>query len=98
MSKEIIYKQDAIDAVRKSYEQILDFYSDGHTIADSVEDIIDTVQPVPDRKKGTWEIYTISPFDGEGCRCSECGFEGVPYWDFCPGCGADMREEEHGIG
>lgn len=50
------------------------------------------------QKKGTWETYVISIVDGEGCRCSECGFEGVPYWDFCPGCGADMREEEYGIG
>ena len=45
----------------------------------------------PERKKGKWEIYVISMFDGEGCRCSECGLEGVPYWDFCPNCGADMR-------
>lgn len=45
----------------------------------------------PQRKKGRWEIYVISMLDGEGCKCSECGFEGVPYWDFCPNCGADMR-------
>lgn len=48
----------------------------------------------PERKPGKWEIYVISMFDGEGCRCSECGFEGAPYWDFCPGCGADMRGEQ----
>lgn len=46
----------------------------------------------PERKTGKWEIYVISMFDGEGCRCSECGLEGVSYWDFCPNCGADMRE------
>ena len=50
----------------------------------------------PERKRGKWEIYVISMFDGEGCRCSECGFEGVPYWDFCPNCGADMRGEQDG--
>ena len=44
----------------------------------------------PERKKGKWEIYVISMFDGEGCRCSECGFEGAPYWDFCPNCGSPM--------
>ena len=48
----------------------------------------------PEQKKGKWEIYVISMFDGVGCRCSECGFEGVPYWDFCPNCGADMRGEQ----
>ena len=50
----------------------------------------------PERKRGKWEIYVISMFDGEGCRCSECGLEGVPYWDFCPNCGADMRGEQDG--
>ena len=50
----------------------------------------------PERKTGKWEIYVISMFDGEGCRCSECGLEGVPYWDFCPNCGADMRGEQDG--
>ena len=48
----------------------------------------------PKRPTGNWEIYIISMIDGEGCRCSECGFEGAPYWDFCPNCGADMRGEE----
>ena len=44
-----------------------------------------------ERKKGKWEIYVISMLDGEGCRCSECGFEGAPYWNYCPNCGADLR-------
>ena len=48
----------------------------------------------PERKAGKWVIYVISMFDGEGCKCSECGFEGVPYWDYCPNCGADMRGEK----
>ena len=59
------------------------------------ENILDA-QPIvdaPERKKGKWIIYVISMLDGEGCRCSECGFEGAPYWDYCPNCGADMREE-----
>ena len=42
--------------------------------------------------QGEWEIYVISPFDGEDCRCSECGQTGcVPYWDYCPNCGARMK-------
>ena len=44
-----------------------------------------------ERKKGKWEIYVISMLDGEDCRCSECGKTGcVPYWNFCPNCGARM--------
>ena len=68
----------------------------GEIVSESVEisDIeeLPSVQPEPTR--GEWEIYEISPFDGEGCRCSECRFEGVPYWNFCPNCGADMRGEK----
>lgn len=56
-----------------------------------VRELAPSVQP--ERIRGRWEIYVISMLDGEGCRCSECGFEGVPYWDFCPNCGADMREK-----
>ena len=48
----------------------------------------------PERKRGRWETYLISMIDGEGCRCSECGFEGVPYWEFCPNCGIEMTEDE----
>ena len=48
----------------------------------------------PEPKTGNWEIYVISAYDGEGCKCSECGFEGVPYWDYCPNCGADMRGKQ----
>ena len=47
------------------------------------------VQPV---RHGHWEIYVISPFDGEDVRCSECGTCGcAPYWDYCPHCGAKMK-------
>ena len=59
--------------------------------------IIDKMPTIePERKPGKWIIYVISPFDGEGCKCSECGFEGAPYWGFCPNCGSyngDMRQE-----
>ena len=38
-----IYRQAAIDAVHKNYDTILDFKSDGRTVADSFEDIINTL-------------------------------------------------------
>ena len=42
-----------------------------------------------DRPQGEWEIYVVSPFDGEDCRCSNCGKTGcAPYWNFCPNCGS----------
>lgn len=51
---------------------------------------------IEERKTGKWEIYVISPFDGEGCRCSECKYEGAPYWDFCPNCGVVMNGGKNG--
>ena len=62
-------------------------------MADIVTPIVASQPTIEERKTGKWEIYVISPFDGEGCRCSECKYEGAPYWDFCPNCGADMRGE-----
>ena len=38
-----IYRQDAIDAVHKDYDAILNFKSDGRTVADSFEDIINAL-------------------------------------------------------
>lgn len=35
----------AIDAVHRNYDTILDFKSDGRTVADSVEDIINALPP-----------------------------------------------------
>lgn len=49
---------------------------------------IEDAPTIEERKTGTWEIYVISPFDGEGCQCSECKYEGAPYWNFCPNCGS----------
>lgn len=47
----------------------------------------------PERKNGKWKKYIISMLDGVGCKCSECEFEGVPYWNFCPNCGSEMQDE-----
>ena len=55
--KKLIYLEDAINAVRSNYEEILDFRSDGRTIADSVEDIISELPPAqPDYDKIIAEI------------------------------------------
>ena len=91
MNDDTISRQSAIDALNKmKIYRPLD--SDRYVISDCLNKIVDLPSAQPERKKGKWEIYVISMFDGEGCRCSECGLEGVPYWDFCPNCGADMRE------
>ena len=51
----------------------------------------------PQRIRGRW-ISADAIFGGEPFYCSECGENtrdtvmGKPRWNFCPNCGADMRE------
>ena len=50
MKNDLISRQEAIDLVHKNYDTILDFKSDGRTVASSFEDIINTLpstQPEP---------------------------------------------------
>ena len=58
--------------------------------------ILSNAPTIEERKTGKWEIYVISQFDGEGCRCSECKYEGAPYWNFCPNCGVVMSGGKNG--
>lgn len=43
MKDDVISRQAAINAVHKNYDTILDFKSDGRTVADSFEDIINAL-------------------------------------------------------
>lgn len=83
----------AIDADRLLTDRMKEHYYHlpNGDIAIPIIDIEHAPTIVTKRKRGKWEIYIISMIDGEGCRCSECGFEGASYWEFCPNCGADMR-------
>ena len=70
--KDLIYRQEAIDALEK-----IDC-SDGVGISslkcDAVDDAVTAIKALPsaqpERKRGKWEIYVISMFDGEGCSRS----------------------------
>lgn len=54
-----ISRQVAIDAVHKNYDTILDFKSDGRTVADSFEDIINTLPPAQPEIDSEALIHTI---------------------------------------
>ena len=52
----------------------------------------------PERKKGEWTDRSdggriLHPW-WETYECSKCGQYGTRIWNFCPNCGADMRERE----
>ena len=89
--KDIIYRQDAIDAI-KNIKAITGTFDDEILLIDKVQAqtelmMLPSAEP---RKKGKW-IDT-----GSGQECSECheiqyGYDNFRY--FCAFCGADMRED-----
>ena len=48
----------------------------------------------PERKKGKWTEVDEDEYWGMWYRCSECGKTSIR-GNFCPSCGADMRELEN---
>ena len=88
--KKIIDLEEAIKHLESNVVMMTD-YDDGIRGCDIRELLEELPLIEPEPKKGHWEIYIISPFDGEDCRCSECGkIECAPYWNYCPNCGARM--------
>ena len=69
----------------------------GADLREIVADIEDLpaadVRPV---EKATWETVTEQPYFRKHYHvvaCSACQKRGNQGWNFCPNCGADMREE-----
>lgn len=83
-----IDRQAAIEAIRNCTDYLIGSLP---TMIDKAEAQTEIMMLPSAQKTGRWERYIISLLDGEGCRCSECRFEGVPYWDYCPNCGARME-------
>ena len=85
-----------------NYEEGYEEYPHINDMDDIIECIkyADSIQPKP--KKGHWEQYGNSWEDK--FKCSECGKDQpkilcgeriIGHWsDYCPNCGADMRERE----
>ena len=86
-----ISRQQAIDAVNS-----LTYPS---SLMDVKRKLIELPPAEPERIKGRW-ISADAIFGGEPFYCSECGENtrdtvmGKPRWNFCPNCGADMRQRE----
>ncbi len=48
---------------------------------------------IEEHKKGEWERIPYSFIGGYRCSCCGCKSESN-HWNFCPNCGADMRQTE----
>ena len=88
---DLISRQAAIDAIRKSASKFsgfmeMEMYTD--------DDAIKAVNTVPSAypKKGKW-IPRIGLKHPDWFTCSECTGQFDYKWKYCPNCGADMREE-----
>ncbi|MBQ1791508.1 MAG: hypothetical protein II008_15130 [Oscillospiraceae bacterium] len=96
--KKLIELDAAIDAVHRNYDTILDFRSDGETVANSVEDILSELPAVDAApvRHGRWKE---DPSGYGFWICSACGFVSEAsaanmLYKFCPVCGADMRKDD----
>lgn len=91
----------AIGAITHA-EHIMDFPDVILDALDSVIAFLATMDEQPERKKGRWYKPTgmMPPEYAGRHRCSECDGFAMHDWkthrevltDFCPWCGADMRE------
>lgn len=91
--QDLIDRQEAIDAMRQ-YSYFNDF--DVSVIDEDIAVIAlkDLPSAQPERPKGKWIHYDEGDFDYD-YKCSNCGSVMWDNSDFCPNCGADMREDDH---
>ena len=97
---------DAFDGVKVDEENCTEYdigYNDGIDFAVSRLSVLPSAQP--ERMRGTWIIKDNPGTEWYRVTCSECGenvTSEIPLigflpnakavWDYCPYCGADMRE------
>ena len=90
MSKDIIYREDAIKAIKEHHFFINNqckYPSEG--CIEVIEDAINV--PSADRPQGKWIEMYRNGFGNMICMCSKCSFH-ASRSHYCPNCGADMRK------
>ena len=105
-SSDTIYRQDAIDAVKKNKFRLTfseEQNCEGH-VAWSAEAVYSDVMEgalselpsaQPEREKGEWILVTDN--NGQHYECSRCGaWRYHQEQEFCGSCGADMRGKNNG--
>lgn len=93
MSEDLIRRSDAIKALdanftikgKENMQTVLNYLELVRTRIDGAP----TIEP----KRGEW-IDRSGGIEGAWNYCSVCGEQAIDLYDFCPNCGADMRERE----
>lgn len=87
-------RKDAISSITEGKEKTIIYVCETLSpweVEESVEYILEQLGV-----KGKWRPY--GDYDDTDFvyvyTCSICGETGIPAFNFCPNCGADMREEE----
>lgn len=92
MKNDVIYRQEAIDAV-KSLPDCANGFSDTYDKA-SILAVLDDVPSA--QRTGRWKVSDLPK--GKMKYCSECGFgqyiADERQYRFCPNCGARMEDSE----
>ena len=102
MSDDLIRRSDAIKATHRTDVSGVRL-EDVCTVTDAVANEIKAI-PTIEPKRGEWIVYEGGWKDLDyyppKCKCNQCGYEEELYilnvkpTNFCPNCGADMRERE----
>lgn len=81
---DLISRQAAIDQLHQSYN-----------LLDAEQRLEDLSSVQPERKKGEWTIDKDCEGKSRTVTCNLCGYEEFNWHNpnFCPNCGADMRNE-----
>lgn len=91
MSKDIIYREDAINSIYKLKKTVIKHKDLSYR--DGLFDALEAVQDLPsaDRPQGEWIEMYRNGFGNMIYMCSKCNFQ-VQRSNFCPNCGARMVE------
>lgn len=95
MSDDTIYRQTAIDAMKKLCENYTQTTSTKHP---HIDFIIEELEALPSAQRtGRWIFETLDGTPGYRPTvmfCSKCGRVSIADYSYCPHCGARMEEQE----
>ena len=80
------------DALRKAFHYRIKFFNKSDW--DKAMLIIDTIPAAEERPQGEW-IMNKTSARGRNYTCTNCKKVSRNKFDFCPNCGADMREADN---
>ena len=89
---DLISRQAAIDVLRGYFDGMLETDTWSPCDVYGLIEVLPSAQP--ERKKGKWiETDKHDIYYQPGYKCSVCGVLTTCHGDYCPNCGADMREK-----